>query len=178
MFKGVQLTIEDACDPTDVKWYNMKISSSIRTNKIIFSYIVLAMLLIISFLILFSVELLKRNYAQTEHGGILNFAKAQGLSLITSLIILGANSLFDFVSWFLTNLEGHQTKTNEMFSHMVKSFFSRLFNTVFMYFIIAVILTRDYDEQKFMSSTGLVSQIYNLIVVSGLINLIHVFINK
>ncbi len=156
----------------------MKIPSSARTNKIIFSYIVLTMLLLFSFLILFSVELLKRNYAQTENKGIMGFAKAQGLSLITSLIILGANSLFDFVSWFLTNLEGHTTKTNEMFSHMIKSFFSRLFNTVFMYFIISVILTKDYEEQKFMSSTGLVTQIYNLIVVSGLINLIHAFINK
>lgn len=65
-----------------------------------------------------------------------------------------------------------------MFSHMLKSFISRLVNTVFMYFIISVILTHDYEDQKFMSSTGLVTQIYNLIVVSGLINLIHVFINK
>lgn len=104
MFKGVQLKIEDACDPTDVKWYNMKISDSIRANKIMFSYIVLTILLIFVFAVLFSVELLKRNYVQTEHGGIINFAKTQGLSLITSLLILGANSLFDFMSGFLTNL--------------------------------------------------------------------------
>ena len=55
IFNGSQILIEDACDPTDVKWYNMKIPSSARTNKIIFSYIVLTMLLMFSFLILFSV---------------------------------------------------------------------------------------------------------------------------
>ena len=61
---------------------------------------------------------------------------------------------------------------------MVKTFFSRLINTVVMYFMIAVILTNDYKEEKFLSSTGLVNQIYNFIVVSGLINLAHAFINK
>ncbi len=55
--------IQEACDPTDVNWLNMRIPSSSRANKMIFSYIVLVMLLIFSFMILFSVELLKRNYA-------------------------------------------------------------------------------------------------------------------
>jgi len=145
IFNGTQLSIEDACDPTDVNWYNMKIPESVRTNKIIFSYIVLVMLLMFSFFVLFSVELLKRNYASTEKGNILSFAKTQGLSLITSLIILGTNSLFEFMSWFLTNQEGHKTKTNFMFSHVIKTFFSRLINSVFMYFLISVILTRDYQ---------------------------------
>ena len=82
----------------------MNISASSRQNKIIFSYIVLVMLLAFSFMILFSVEVLKRNYVEDKQEGILSFAKTQGLSLITSLLILGANSLFDFMSWFLTNL--------------------------------------------------------------------------
>lgn len=46
-----------------------------------------------------------------------------------------------------------------------------------MYFMISVILNKDYKEEKFLSSTGLVTQIYNFIVVSGLINLINSFIN-
>lgn len=104
VFDGVQIKIEEACDPTDVNWLNMNISASSRQNKIIFSYIVLVMLLAFSFMILFSVEVLKRNYVEDKQEGILSFAKTQGLSLITSLLILGANSLFDFMSWFLTNL--------------------------------------------------------------------------
>jgi hypothetical protein len=59
------LQIEDACDPTDVNWFNMKIPPSARANKILFSYIVLFMLLMFSFTILFAVELLKRTYVQT-----------------------------------------------------------------------------------------------------------------
>jgi len=43
--------------------------------------------------------------------------------------------------------------------------------------MISVILNKDYKEEKFLSSTGLVTQIYNFIVVSGLINLINSFIN-
>lgn len=69
------------------------------------------------------------------------------------------------------------TNTNHMFSQVVKSFFSRLINTVVLYFVIAVILTKDYDESKFLTSTGLVTQIFNFIVVSGLTNLISEFIN-
>jgi hypothetical protein len=65
VFEGNQLKIEDACDPTDVNWYNMRISDSQRSNRICFSYLVLMMLLMFSFLMLFSVELLKRNYANS-----------------------------------------------------------------------------------------------------------------
>jgi len=32
-----------------------------------------------------------------------------------------------------------------MFSHVLKTFFSRLMNTIVMYFLIAVILTKDYQ---------------------------------
>lgn len=64
-----------------------------------------------------------------------------------------------------------------MFSQVVKSFFSRLINTVVLYFVISVILTKDYEDSKFLTSTGLVTQIFNFIVVSGLTNLIGEFIN-
>ena len=62
IFDGVQMRINEACDPTDVNWLNMRISPSTRQNKILFSYIVLVMLLAFSFMILFLVEVLKRNY--------------------------------------------------------------------------------------------------------------------
>lgn len=103
-FEGVQIKIEEACDPTDVNWRNMKVSPTTRFNRIIFSYIVLVMLLSFSFMILFSVEVMKINYVQNSDGSLLTFAKTQTLSLITSLLILGANSLFDFVSSFLTEM--------------------------------------------------------------------------
>lgn len=96
------MKIEEACDPTDVNWRNMKIPASTRLNRIIFSYIVLVMLLSFSFMILFSVEVIKSNYVHNNDGTLFSFAKTQTLSLITSLLILGANSLFDFVSSFLT----------------------------------------------------------------------------
>ncbi len=155
----------------------MKIPDSVRTSKVVFSYIVLAMLLIFSFMVLFSVEIMKRNFVKSQQGGAINFARTQGLNILTSLIILLSNSIFDFVSWFLTDQQAHTTKTNSMFSHMIKNFFAKMINTIMMYFMIAIILTKD-ENQKFLTSTGLNTQIYNFIVVSGLFNLLNSFINK
>ena len=50
------LKISTAAEPSDVYWYNMRILSSQRTKSVIYSYLIMAVSLIISFGLLFGLE--------------------------------------------------------------------------------------------------------------------------
>lgn len=50
------LKISKAAEPSDIYWYNMRILSSQRTKSVIYSYLIMAVSLIISFGLLFGLE--------------------------------------------------------------------------------------------------------------------------
>jgi len=56
LYKGNYLKIEDASDPTDIYWINLKYSDIDRRERTLIAYSILFMILIFAFVILLFLE--------------------------------------------------------------------------------------------------------------------------
>ena len=106
------LKISHASKPNDVYWYNMKISDSVRRKKILYSWGVLSMLLVLSFAALMLLQYWKLSAASAKVGYSLS-ARIKALALSGSMAILTTliNYILSTTMELLSFIEKHKTKS-------------------------------------------------------------------
>jgi hypothetical protein len=135
------LKLGSAAEPSDVYWFNMKISSGDRLYSILYSGVIMVMSLVFSFALLFLLEYYQSSNTSPESPDesisdvILSYVYTIGMTVLTTII----NFILAAVCKKLTEWEKHKTKTDYIVSLMMKSVLSQFFNTAFIYYIIAVV---------------------------------------
>lgn len=89
-----------------------------------------------------------------------------GYTLLIALLVYAVNYILGKVIKFLTDRERHESKTKYMISMVIKMFISQFLNTAGMYFLLSF-----NQGNHYLLNDGLVVQISNLMIISGLISI-------
>jgi hypothetical protein len=150
-----------AAKPGDIYWYNMKISDAQRTKNVIYSYIVLAMILIITFASLLGIEFWRYSVYTSNSGG---GTWILGLMGLISFLI---NSVLGWAIYLLSDLEKHKTKNDQLRHLIIKTILSQGINSVFLYYILDL-----FKPANPLSSLGLVTKVNYLVIISAGVNIL------
>lgn len=72
---------------------------------------------------------------------MINIAKSYSLNLVIAIIIIGVNYGLDLLCKYLTDGEKRKTRSDFVYSLFIKSFITKLINTIILYFLISLILS-------------------------------------
>ena len=89
-----------------------------------------------------------------------------------TVVTLAINFLLSIVVKKLTDFEEHQTKSNFVYYHLLKSVITQFINTSIIYFVSSFIVKSPY-----LSKEGLATQVSNLFLSSAVIQIILNFVN-
>jgi hypothetical protein len=81
-----------------------------------------------------------------------------------TVVTLIINYILGVIVKHLTEYERHQTKSNFIFSHVVKVVLSQFLNTTILYYVAA-----NVTHSPYLSEEGLVVQVSNLFITSAVI---------
>jgi hypothetical protein len=176
--QGTPLKLSLAAEPSDIYWFNMKISKTERRNSIIFSYLVMFLSLGFSFVLLFGLQYYQFSLSTastttptTQSSKELIFSYMFTICMTT--LTTSINFILAAVCQKLTEAEQHNTKTDYIISLTIKSILSQFLNTALIYYIISVVATITLpDKSSPLNDNGLVMKVTSLIAVSGCIQIL------
>ena len=127
------------------------------------------MALILSFALIFGLQLYKSSGAGNNKNVALNYLFTIGMTTITTAI----NFLLAVFIAKLTTWENHKTKTDYIVSLMVKTVIAQFVNTAVIYYIVSVAekLMLPAEQTSPLDENGLVASVTSLIAVSGVIQI-------
>ncbi|CAD8053330.1 unnamed protein product [Paramecium primaurelia] len=134
-FKDKLISIRRAPEPDDIFWENCGIENSIKIKRKFISWIVVFVLLGISFATLYGLEYLQNQYLSND----LDFITKTSISLLKSLIITIVDALIYYFITLLANHERHVTKTHQDTSVAQKLCCVQFINSCFLLLLIHLI---------------------------------------
>ena len=165
---GSPLKITKTNQPSDIFWYNMKISDSQRSKNVFYSYCILFMLLVISFALLMGLQFWEIAQSKVHVGTSLtaklfSYAITGLMSVLTNVI----NYILSYSIEKLADMERHKTKSDRTGQLVIKIVITQTINTSIIYSILY--LMKPINP---LSTYGLVNKIKSLVIISGLISVI------
>lgn len=172
---GTDIKISKTNQPPDIYWYNMKVTDSERSMNIFYSYAILFMLLVLSFVGLIGLQFWQVA-EENKQAGTSMTDKLKGYLVTGSMAIL--TNVINFVLStsieLLSEMERHKTKSDKLSSLIFKTILTQTINTSIIYTILYLI-----KHTNPLSAFGIVSKIVSLVVVSGFISVaMQIFIPK
>ena len=160
LFKGNNIRISKAPEPSDILWTNCEKQSTHKNTIIV--WLLTFLLNGLSFGVLELVREIRRNNPSLEW-----------LSLVSIILINLFNRLIWNILLKIALLEDNQTKTINIISVMNKSYVSQLINIIFIPIIIKVVQDNDIDSPNGLAAQTHDFQLTSLIFMT-LFNLINV----
>ncbi len=147
----------------------MKVTDEQRMWYNIYSNGVLFMLLVLSFASLLGLQIMQVNNPTDtiKEATIWDKVKTNLFSIMMALLTNVINYILGFSINLLADMEKHRSKTEKLSSLTTKIIVSQTFNTAFIYYILYLV-----KPSNPMGKGGLVSNIYNLVLVSGVLNVV------
>jgi hypothetical protein len=171
---GKPVRIEDAPNPEDIYWFNLRVGDSTRFRYIMYSWGVLVMVLILTYALLQGINYLKKDISSVDlNQGVQNQIGTILLTLLMAGITALINKILYDIMKLLSFLEKHETKTQRMQSLLSKTVVAQGLNTVFLPGIVYLI----NPSQDILSTNGLIATISSVILVSAVVSVVIGAIN-
>ncbi len=90
-------------------------------------------------MVLLLLQLFKSSAARSQESGLINVVQSYSLTILIAVIILVINYGLINLARVLTEAEKRKTRTDYSFSILIKTFFTKLINTIMLYFFIALL---------------------------------------
>lgn len=97
------------------------------------------MVLVFSFVVLLLLQLVKESASQSTQAGLINIPLSYSITIAIAVLILMVNYGLNYLAHTLTNAEKRKTRTDHSFSVLIKTFLTKLINTIMLYFFIALL---------------------------------------
>jgi hypothetical protein len=163
------ISISRANKPSEIYWFNLKLTDEDRNTRTYYSWGILIMLLIISlaaFLgleILQSLQVLKTNQ---DHVTVLQMIKRYAVTASTGILTTAINFFLGYVIQLLAKMEKHKTKSERLTSLVSKMIVTQTINSSFIYLILYFI-----QPINPLGEYGLANKIISVVIVSGFANI-------
>ncbi len=164
------MKVSMASTPNEILWTNMKVESATRKKSILISYFILFMVLTFAFGGTLLMTRLKTILSKDNSESADFFTNL--LTILMTVVTLVINYFLSLIVKQLTEYEKHQTKSNFVFSHIVKVVITQFINTSIIYYV-----SSDIAKSPYLSEEGLVIQVSSLFLTSAIIQVILNLIN-
>jgi hypothetical protein len=166
--------ISDAAQPEDVYWFNLKVSGDRRRKYIIYSWVVLTMVLILTFAALLGIRYWKQGMDNVDFNkGIKNQVGTILLTILMGTITTAINKTLFQIMRQLSFMEKHKNKIQRLQSLLSKTVVAQGLNTVFIHGIIYLI----NPSNEILGANGLIPQVNSVIVVGSIAAVLKEAIN-
>ena len=163
LFKGKQITVGIAPDPSDVYWENLSVDSLTKLYRRVITFIVAVISIFITFISLYYIN----NYQKSESqvNGVANPTRARLISTFSSLLVVFINILLTKLMKTYTEKEMHHTWSTFNLSLANKLVMGMFLNST----IIPLVVNYDYTTMWFTTG-GLANNIFWIEVANAVVN--------
>ncbi len=130
-----------AAYPSDVFWFNLKITKWARAKNILLSYFALVIILVVVFFIITAIEVGQSKIDpgnSLKDNSLLSKGIGYGFTILIALIVYMVNYFLGMMLKYMTDKERHETKTKHLISLIIKMFLAQFLNTAGMYFFLSL----------------------------------------